>query len=72
MLISTIAGREKKYNKEKPDNYNNKLMFDFMIERREFSRGCTGLLCSMHILHHTDEGICFIDNKMISSETWSK
>lgn len=48
MLISTIAGREKKYNNEKPDNYNNKLMFDFMIERRDFSGGGQGFyaLCT--------------------------
>ena len=36
MLISTIAGKEKKYNKDKPDNYNNKLIFDLMIKRRDF------------------------------------
>ena len=47
-------------------------MFDFMIERTDFSSGCAGLLCFMHKLHHTDERICFIDNKMILSETWSK
>ena len=50
MPMSTTAGREKEfYNKEKPENYNNKLMFDLRsIDRRVFPPDVQGFyaLCT--------------------------